>query len=315
MIVSKNIKSEKVSSLSILELIKEKMKDTTRVIRPYAMIAPALIIFILFSIYPICYMIYLSFNEWNLVNPVKTFVQLNNFKEILSDELFIQVLRNSAVYMAVTVSVTMILGVLLAVFLNKDTRINKILQSVTFAPHIVSLVSVAFIWKWIMDSDYGLLNYFLNLLGLNNVDWLYNPKIALFSLAIISIWKGLGYNALIILAGLKSIPKYIYEAAELDETKPIKVFFKITLPMISPSLFFLTIMNIISSFKVFETIALVTGGGPMNSTNTLVYYIYEYGFKYNKIGYASAAGVILFGIIGLLTIVYFKLLSKKVHYR
>lgn len=284
-------------------------------IRPYAMITPVLIIFILFSIYPIGYMIYLSFNRWDLISPVKDFVGLGNFKELFKNEQFIEVIRNSVVYMMVTVSGTMILGTLLAVFLNKDTRMNRLLQSVTFAPYIVSLVSVAFIWQWIMDGDYGLLNYFLNLVGINNVGWLDDPNMALYSLSIISIWKSLGYNALIILAALKGIPRYIYEAAELDETKPIRGFFRITLPMISPSLFFLAIMNIIGSFKVFETISLLTGGGPINSTNTLVFYIYQYGFKYNKIGYASAAGVVLFIILAVLTMIYFKALSKKVHYR
>ncbi|PRR83799.1 carbohydrate ABC transporter permease [Clostridium vincentii] len=284
-------------------------------IRPYVMITPALMIFVLFAIYPIGYMIYLSFNNWDLISPVKEFIGLNNFKDLLQDELFIQVIKNSIVYMVLTVSGTMLIGILLALFLNKDTRINRILQSVTFAPYIVSLVSVAFIWKWIMDTDYGLLNYFMNLIGLDSVNWLNDTNLALISVAIISIWKSLGYNALIILAGLKGVPKYIYEAAELDEAKPIKLFFKITLPMISPSLFFLAIMNIIASFKVFETIALVTGGGPMNSTNTLVFYIYEYGFRFNKIGYASAAGVILFAIIAILTVLYFKALGKKVHYR
>lgn len=284
-------------------------------IRPYGMVAPALIIFLIFSIYPIGYMIYLSFHNWDLINPVKQFVGMNNFKDLINDALFLQVIRNSIVYMIVTVLGSIILGTLLAVFLNKDTRISRILQSVTFAPYVISMVSVAFIWQWIMDADYGLLNYFLNFFGISNIDWFNNTSIAIFSLAVISIWKSLGYNALIILAALKSVPKYIYEAAQIDDTKPMKVFFKITLPMISPSLFFLTIMNIISSFKVFETISLITAGGPMNSTNTLVYYIYEYGFKYNKIGYASAAGVILFLILGVMTIFYFKVLSRKVHYR
>lgn len=286
-------------------------------IKPYIMILPVIIIFLIFSFYPIFYMGYLSFHEWNLISPVKKFVGLNNFVNLFTDtdRVFIQVISNSVLYMILTVVITIILGTLLALFLNKDTRLNRILQSVTFAPHIVSLVSVAFIWQWIMDSDYGLLNYFLSSFGINKIDWLHDSKSALISLAIIAIWKGLGYNALIILSALKTIPKYIYEAADLDEGKPIRVFFKITLPMISPSLFFLTLMDVIGSFKVFEPIAIITGGGPMNSTNTLVYYIYEYGFKYNKIGYATAAGVILFGIIGIVTIIYFRMLSKRVHYR
>lgn len=283
--------------------------------RPYLMIAPAIVIFLVFSIYPILYMGYLSFNEWDLINPVKTFTGLSNFIDLFKDETFLRVVKNSVVYMFITVSVTMILGTLLALFLSKNTKINRMLQSITFAPYIVSMVSVAFIWKWIMDSDYGLLNYLLSFLGVENINWLHDEKTALLSLCIISIWKSLGYNAIVILSALKAVPQYIYEAAQLDEGKPLDVFFKITFPMISPSLFFLTIMNIISSFKVFEPIALITEGGPLNSTNTLVYYIYEYGFKLNKIGYASSAGVILFGIIGILTIMYFKMFSKKVHYR
>ena len=283
--------------------------------RPYLMIMPAIVIFLIFSIYPIFYMGYLSFNQWDLISPVKDFVGMGNFIDLFKDETFLKVITNSVIYMIVTVGATMILGTLLALFLYKNTRINRMLQSVAFAPYIVSMVSVAFIWKWIMDSDYGLLNFLLSFIGIDSINWLHDEKTALLSLCIIAIWKGMGYNAIVILSALKAVPKYIYEAAELDEGKPIKVFFKITLPMISPSLFFLTIMNVISSFKVFEPIALITEGGPLNSTNTLVYYIYEYGFKLNKIGYASAAGVTLFVIIGVLTIIYFKMLSKKVHYR
>ncbi|WP_294374787.1 carbohydrate ABC transporter permease [uncultured Clostridium sp.] len=288
---------------------------TLKKTRPYIMITPAIVIFLVFSIYPILYMGYLSFNEWDLINPVKTFVGLDNFMALFKDETFLKVVKNSVIYMLITVSATMILGILMALFLSRNTKINKILQSVTFAPYIVSMVSVAFIWKWIMDSDYGLLNYLLSFIGIDSINWLHDEKTALLSLCIISIWKSIGYNAIVILSALKAVPQYIYEAAQLDEGKPLKVFFKITLPMISPSLFFLTIMNIISSFKVFEPIALITEGGPLNSTNTLVYYIYEYGFKLNKIGYASAAGVVLFAIIGVLTIIYFKMLSRKVHYR
>lgn len=291
--------------------------NSIKSIKPYIMIFPAIVIFLLFGIYPILYIGYLSFHEWNLISPVKKFVGFDNFINLFTDpdKVFIQVISNSVIYMILTVVITISIGIIIAVFLNKNTRINRILQSVTFAPHIISLVSVAFIWQWIMDADYGLLNYFLNFFGIGKIDWLHNSKTALLSLVIIAVWHGIGYNALIILSSLKTIPKYIYEAADLDEGRPISIFSKITLPMISPALFFLTLMDAISAFKVFEPIALITGGGPMNSTTSLVYYIYEYGFKFNKIGYAAAAGVILFVIIGMVTIVYFIMLSKKVHYR
>lgn len=132
---------------------------------------------------------------------------------------------------------------------------------------------------------------------------------------IVNIWKGTGYYALIFLSALQSIPSYLYEAAELDKANKVTVFFKITLPMLSLTLFFLVLTATIASFKVFETINIMTQGGPVNSTNTLVYYIYEYGFSFYKIGYASAVGVVLMVIVGLLTLLYFGLLHKKVHYQ
>ena len=166
-----------------------------------------------------------------------------------------------------------------------------------------------------MNKDYGLINYVLSFFGISSIDWLGDPKVALFSLVLISVWKTVGYNTIIILSALQSIPKHLYEAASLDRANKRQVFTKIVFPMISPTLFFLTIVNIIASFKVFETIQIITQGGPQNSTNTLVYSIYEYGFKFYKIGDASAIGVVLLVIISIFTVVYFKLLSKKVHYQ
>ncbi|KAF4326274.1 hypothetical protein G195_000103 [Phytophthora kernoviae 00238/432] len=159
------------------------------------------------------------------------------------------------------------------------------------------------------------LYYFDRGVGLPKQTWLSSPDSSLLSLVLVSVWKGVGYNALIFIAGLQSIPKDVYEASALDEANWWRKFYKITLPMLSPTLFFLIIINLISSFQVFETIAIMTNGGPINSTNTLVFYIYEYGFRYFKIGYASAAGAILLVVVGLLTLVYFKLLSRKVHYQ
>jgi len=204
---------------------------------------------------------------------------------------------------------------LLALFLKSSTRINLILQSAVFMPYIISFISISFIWMWMMDSSYGLFNYILGIFHIPALHWLEDPKTAMISLVIVAVWKSVGYNAIIVISGMQSIPTYLYEAASLDKAKPASVFFKITLPMLSPTLFFLTLVNIIASLKVFETISIMTMGGPANSTNTLVYYIYEYGFGYYKIGYSSAVGVILMLIIGIITVFYFKALSSKIHYR
>lgn len=284
-------------------------------LRPYVMIAPAILVFSMFFIYPIGYMIYLSVLDWNFVSPVKEFVGLDNFKGLFNEPKFIEVMKNTFTYTFLTVSLTITIALLFSLWLNKQSKVYAFVQGALFSPHIISLVSISMLWMWLMDSNYGLLNWFLNLFGISNISWLTSPSTSLISLVIVAVWKGIGFNALIFIAGLQSIPKDIYEAAELDGTSKVRTFFKITLPMLSPTLFFLTIIGIINSFQVFETIAIMTQGGPLNSTNTFVFYIYEYSFRFFKIGFASAAGVILLAIISLMTVVYFRILSRRVHYQ
>lgn len=284
-------------------------------LRPYVMVAPALTIFAIFFIYPIFYMIYLSFHSWDFVSPDKTFIGLGNFEELFDSREFLQVLSNSLQYMLLTVSLTTVLSLLLALWLNRKGMLYGFVQGAIFSPHIISLVSVSLVWMWLMDPRFGLLNWLFDAIGLPKSEWLTSPKSALLSLVLVAVWKGLGFNTLVFIAGLQSIPPYLYEAAALDDSPRITTLYRITLPALSPTLFFLTIINMIGSFQVFETIAIMTQGGPVNSTNTLVFYIYQYGFKFFKIGYASAAGVVLLAAVGVLTLLYFKLLSRKVHYR
>ncbi|CAG7645655.1 sn-glycerol-3-phosphate transport system permease protein UgpA [Paenibacillus solanacearum] len=284
-------------------------------LRPYAMVAPAITVFSVFFIYPILYMIYLSMYDWNFISPVKTFVGLQNFFDLLEEEKFIQVIVNSTIYTMLTVSFIIILSLLLSLWLNRAGFFYGFVQGAIFSPHIISLVSIAMIWSWLMDPEYGLLNGVIGWFGFGKLAWLSSQKTALVSLVLVAVWKGLGYNTLVFIAGLQSIPKDLYEAAALDRSSAWTTFHRLTLPMLSPTIFFLVIINMLGSFQVFETIAIMTQGGPVNSTNTLVYYIYEYGFRFFKIGYASAAGVILLLIVGVLTLVYFKLLSRRVHYQ
>ncbi|WP_019534546.1 carbohydrate ABC transporter permease [Paenibacillus ginsengihumi] len=286
-----------------------------RLVRPYAMVAPSIVTFGVFFIYPIFYMIYLSVHSWDFVSPEKPFVGLDNFAELAGSREFIEVLGNSFNYTLMTVSLTIVVSLFLALWLNRKGVLYGIVQGAIFSPHIISLVSVSLVWMWLMDPQFGLLNWLLASIGLPRLEWLSHPDSSLLSLVLVAVWKGVGFNTLVFIAGLQSIPSELYEAAELDESSRLTTWCRITLPMLSPTLFFLVIINLIGSFQVFETIAIMTQGGPVNSTNTLVYYIYQYGFRFFKIGYASAAGVVLLAVIGLLTLLYFKLLSKKVHYR
>lgn len=282
-----------------------------------SLVAPAVILLSVFTIYPIVYLIYSSLFDGKLISKKRYFVGLENYKTLLSDAEFIQVVDNTVIYSVALVALTMILAVLVAVWLNsKDTpQLNSLAQAAIFTPHIISLVSASFIFIWMMDPQNGLLNVIITWFGFKRFPFLSRPETALFSLVLVMVWKGVGYYSLLILSALQSIPPDIYEAAELDNAPKVKVFLKITLPMISPTVFFTAIVATINAFQVFDTVSLMTQGGPVNSTNTLVYYIYQYAFRYMKLGEAMAAGVVLLVFVLVLTVIYFVFLGKKVHYQ
>ena len=283
--------------------------------KAYFYIIPAIIGILLFVIYPIIHTIYLSFQSGSLISPEFTFAGLDNYKSLLSNEDFLGALKNTAIYTVSMVGISIGLSLIFAVWLNKQSFIHKFAQTVMFTPHLVSLVSIGVLFMWIMNPDYGFLNWVLDSIGLPTSKWLTSEKTALFSIILVGIWKTVGYNTLIFIAGLQSIPKYIYEAADLDNSGKLRTFFKVTLPLLSPTLFFLLITTTTSSFQVFDLVNVMTKGGPINSTNMLVYYIYEAGFRYFDIGSASAASVFLIILVGILTFAHFKLLTKKVHYQ
>lgn len=282
--------------------------------RPYLMVAPAMIAIAAFSLYPICYMAYLSLFKWNLLGP-KVFIGLKNYADLFSSRDFLAVLKNTLYFTALSVALSLTLSLAAALLLKRNTAVDRLLQGAIFAPYVIPLVSVSFIWIWFMDFDYGLLNYAIGLVGAAPIDWLSDPRYALTSLVVVSVWKSLGFDTIIMASALQSIPPYLYEAATLDKAGAFTRFRKITLPMLSPTLFFLALTNVIAALKSFETVAIMTQGGPGNATNTLVHYIYQNGFQFFKIGYASATGVVMAVLIGLITIAYFWALERRVHYR
>lgn len=285
-------------------------------LRPYVYVAPALISFLIFFFYPISSIIYLSFHDWTLLNLESIdWVGLQNYIDLFAERDFVEVLWNTVVYTVATVVLGLVLSFLLALWLNRKAKIYGIMQATVFSPHIISLVSVSMLWLWLMDPQFGLLNALLEWVGLPGYTWLTDTKSALLSLILVSIWKGVGYNTLVFIAGLQSIPKEIYEAAELDRFSPWKKVWNLIIPMMSPTIFFLLIINTISSFQVFDTIAIMTSGGPVNSTNMLVFYIYQQGMDFYNGGLASAASVVLLIIVGILTALHFVFMSKRVHYR
>lgn len=281
----------------------------------YLYVAPAILTFLIFFLFPIGYLFYLSFTSWNLISPDKEFVGLDNYRELFSSKEFHEVLINTLIYTFATVALSLVISLAFALLLNRKGMLPAFIQGAIFSPHVISLVSISLLWLWMMDPQYGLLNAALELIGLPKLQWLASTDTALLSLIVVGVWKVVGYNTLIFIAGLQSIPQEVYEAAALDDAGPWSVLTRITIPLLSPTIFFLLVISTISSFQVFDTVSIMTQGGPANSTNMLVFYIYQYGFDFFKIGYASAAAIILLVFVGLLTIFHFRLLARRVHYR
>ena len=281
--------------------------------RPYLYILPSLILLAIFYIYPILNNFYLSFFKWDLINP-KKFVGIDNFMTLFQNKTFATIFFNTLLYMFGSVSITVATALFMSVWLNKPTKLRMAAQSFVFTPHIISLVSVSFIWMWLFNENYGLLNYLLSFFNISPQRWLSSKQLAMPSIILVAVWKQVGYDTLMLIGGLQSIPSQLYEAASLESKGKLKIFMTITLPMLSPTLFFVLIMNLINAAKAFDTISIMTQGGPVNATNTLVYYIYQQGFSYMQIGRAAAGGVVLFAILMVLTMFYFILLNKRVHY-
>ena len=264
--------------------------------RPYVYILPALIFLGLFTVYPVIDMIIRSFQKWNLVT-APTWVGIKNYDYIFKRKEFREAIVHTITYAIFVVGLGLSISTLFAVWLS-------------------ALISVAKVWAWIMNKNNGLLNMVLNFFGLPSLKWADSADTAMMSIIIVALWKAIGYNTMLIYAAIQNVPRELYEAADLDNANAVKKFFKITLPMISPQMFMLLITATTGSFRVFDTVRVMTHGGPGTATQVLVYYIYEQAFVLNnKVGYAFAASVVLMVMIGVLTAVYFRILSKRVHYQ
>lgn len=286
-------------------------------IKPYLMLLPAFVGIAMFTIWPVIRVIYWSLYKVNQLNPEKTkFVGLKNYSYLLTNKNFLKTLSNTGVYTVWTVLIILFVALVLAVWLSKkQDKMTKFTQAAAFTPHITSMVTIGMVFAQMMNPNVGMFNAILEAVGLPRMQWLQSSDTAMGSVIFVASWKSIGYYSLIIIGALQSISPSIYEAAALDNSGEFQTLRKITIPMISPQLFFTLIVMTIGSFKVFDTVRLLTDGGPNNATSTIVYYIYKTVFWDSNVGRACAASVILLVIVMILTLIYFKLLSKKVHYQ
>jgi len=272
---------------------------------------PEIIGMLIFNVFALGFSLYLSFSSWDLLSGMSgiKFTGLDNYIRMFqNDPTIIVALKNNFIYTILTVPIPIAISLVLAVIIHKKVYFKDYFKVTFFIPYISSIIAIAAVWSALFHPSLGPINQFLMNIGIENPPrWLVDPNMSLASVAIISSWAGLGYTIIIFLAGLTNISEELYEAAEIDGANGLQKFFRITIPMLRPTIFFLLITMLIGSFKVFDIISFLTEGGPHNSSTVLVYRIYEEGFVNYNMGYASSISWLLFAIIGILTALTWKL--------
>lgn len=279
----------------------------------WVLLAPTLIGLLVGTLGPVLAAIGISFANWDVITP-PSFAGIANYQRLLKDPTFTKALVNTLYYVGIMVPVSTVLSLALALLMNQKLRAITWYRTAYFLPVVSSTVAVALVWSWIYSKDFGLLNFVLRSVGIEPIGWLSSTKWAMPAVIIMGVWGTLGEGMIIFLAGLQSISQSYYEAAEVDGANGLQKLWRITLPLITPSLFFYFIITMINAFQTFEQIYIMTRGGPVNSTTTIVYYIYRNAFRNFKMGYASAQAIVLFGIIMVLTLIYWRSQEKWVVY-
>ena len=279
----------------------------------WVFLLPTLVGLLLGTLGPVLAAFGISFTDWDVLTSPR-FVELENYQRLVNDPTFARALKNTVYYVGGMVPISTALSLFFALMMNQKLRGITLYRTAYFMPVVSSTVAVALVWSWIYSRDFGLLNYVLRQVGIEPLGWLSSTTWAMPAVILMSIWGNLGVGIVIFLAGLQSISQTYYEAAEVDGASRWQQFRRITLPLITPSLFFYFIITMIGAFQAFEQIYIMTRGGPVNSTTTMVYYIYRNAFRNFKMGYASAQAIVLFLVIMVLTLAYWRLQEKWVNY-
>jgi multiple sugar transport system permease protein len=315
--------------------VNRKIKET---LAGFTYLLPALIILIVFRIIPIFYSARISFFDWGMAGARK-FVGLQNYIDVLKDPVFWKSLLHTGWFVFLSVPLMLFLSLFIALLLNTKIRGLGIYRTIYYLPVVTSIVAVSVVWKWILNPERGLLNYLLSFIGVHNIRWLEDPRglfdiifsglgvklpevlvgpsIAMVALIIMAVWKGIGYNIVIYLAGLQNIPNQYYEAAKIDGAGKWSMFRNVTWQLISPTTFYILIMSTIIAFETFAQVWIMTGpppGGPLGTTKVVMYYFYEQSFELWRLGYGAAIAFFAFLIILVLTILQRVFLEKRVHY-
>ena len=268
-----------------------------------AFVFPSLLALLVFVYFPIINSLILSLYDWDLLSDTRVFTGLSNYRKAFGDDRFWNAMVNTLVYVVMYVPGLVLLSLGLALALSGERVGNKLFRTVFFRPAITSMAIIGIVWRFILDPDVGVLSYFLGEFGFSVVALLRNARTALPTIAAVSIWRWAGFNMVILLAGLNSIPDIYYEAAKIDGAGRTRRFFSITLPFRLPALSFVLVTNLLASFQVFDPVYVMTKGGPMFSTEVVVYLVYYVGFTRYEMGYASAIAYVLFIVMAIFTVI------------
>ena len=270
------------------------------------MIAPAVLVYLLFVFAPVLISLFYSFTNFNFSNSTK-FVGFSNYFYLFQDSVFGQAVVNTVIYSVFTIFPQIIIGFLLAVAFNsRMTPVRSAFRAAIYLPNVTSMVAIAMVWLWMYYPGTGILDRLMIGLGLTPINWLGNPNTALGSLIVMAVWRSVGFNMIVNLAGLQSIPGSLYEAATIDGASAFRKLLSITIPLMGPTTFFLLVINTINSFMVFEQVQIMTDGGPLNSTTTVVHQIYLNAFQDFRMGYAMSMAMVLFLIVVVVTLMNFR---------
>ncbi len=275
------------------------------------MVIPAVLFLLAICIYPLINSLYLTFNEWSLTsNKPPKWIWLGNYWELLRDDRFWSSLKTTVVFTGGVVSIEMCIGLILALSSSKNTRFRQVCRSIILIPMMITPVVLGLIWKYMFNPENGIINYLLGLIGINGPIWLGEPKPALPAVMIVDVWQWTPFIFLLLLSGIASLPQEVFEAAKVDGASPRQIFRYITLPLLMPFMLVALLIRFIDSFKIFDTIFVMTRGGPANATETLSIYTYKVGLNFFRMGYAATLSYVILIIITLASQQFLKLESK-----
>lgn len=282
---------------------------TLKIPIPFVFISPFYILFAIFTLYPVIFSLYLSFNKWHGTGLMR-WVGFTNYVNLWRDPVFIQTLINSIIIFFENVPVMLFLALILAVLLNSNfIKFKSLFRTIIFIPYITSSVAVSYSFQLLLNKNYGLVNQILGTFNIRPIGWLQSPVLAQLSLSVLVAWQYVGYNMILFLAGLQNIPPELYEAAKMDGSTSIKSFFYITLPLMRPTILFCTILSTVGTVSLFGQPIILTNGGPMNATLTPILYLYNVSFGYFQFGYGSALAYVLFIILFVVSLFELKFIG------